>query len=75
MVAERIKDPAESPAVLDADRADLVAPAATARSTAASGSATTSSIRVVLPPSDSGLKLRCAGDSSATQKDAVPIAS
>ena len=27
------------------------------------------------PPSDSGLKLRCGGDSSATQNDAVPIAS
>ena len=45
-----------------------VAPASTARASAASGSSTISSIRTVPPPTVSGLKLKCSGDSSATQK-------
>src|ERR1019366_6452368 len=49
-----------------------VAPAATARSKAASGSSTVITIRTEPPPRDSGLKLKCSGDSSATQNSASP---
>src|SRR6266478_6299438 len=49
-----------------------VAPAATARLTAASGSSTVTTIRTVPPPRDSGLKFLCSGDSSATQNSAAP---
>ncbi len=44
----------------------------TARAIAASGSSTISSIRIVPPPTVSGLKFAFAGDSSATQNDASP---
>src|SRR6266511_5128798 len=52
-----------------------VAPAALARSTAESGSSTIKSIRTVPPPTDSGLKFACGGDSSETQNVALPTAS
>src|SRR5206468_2420831 len=51
-----------------------VAPAATARSKAASGLSTTITMRTVPPPSDSGAKLKCSGDSSDTQNSASPTA-
>src|ERR1019366_964017 len=49
-----------------------VAPAATARWKAASGSSTIITIRTEPPPRDSGLKLKCSGDSSASQNSAAP---
>jgi hypothetical protein len=49
-----------------------VAPAATARAKAASGSSTVITIRADPPPRDSGLKLKCSGDSSANQNSAAP---
>src|SRR5262249_11314641 len=45
-------------------------PAATARAKAASGSSTIITIRTVPPPTDSGLKFWCSGDSSASQNSA-----
>src|SRR5438874_6875584 len=52
-----------------------VAPAATARAKAASGSSTIITIRTEPPPRDSGLKFRFSGDSSATQNSASPTES
>ena len=67
LVPERFLDLPEASAALVTDGLISIAPAATARATTASGSSTTSSMRVVAPPTDSGLKLPCSGDSSATQ--------
>jgi len=52
-----------------------VAPSATARATTERGSSTTSNSLTVLPPSVSGLKFACAGDSSATQNEVPPTES
>ena len=52
-----------------------LAPAAIAWACTAFGSSTTSTKRVVAPPSVSGLKFLCSGDSSATQNFAVSTAS
>jgi hypothetical protein len=70
-VAEGVRDPPEAPAVLLVHRPVTVAPAAAARSTSTSGSSTTSSMRVVGPGIDSGLKWRNAGVSSETQNDVL----
>jgi len=51
------------------------APALTACAWIACGSSTSNSIRTEHPPNDSGLKLRCSGDSSATQNSAPSTAS
>jgi hypothetical protein len=52
-----------------------MAPAARARSTLASGSSTTSSVRPVAPPIAVGLKRPASADAAATQKAASPTAS
>jgi hypothetical protein len=74
-MAERVLDAAEQPAVASAAGYTSLAPAATARSISARGSAEMSSIRTVPPPSEGGLKLACAGDSSATQNQESPTES
>ena len=73
-MAEGIDHAAQAPAILFLHRDDLLAPAATARANIASGSGTVKIIRTVPPPSDSGLKLPCSGDSSASQNSAPSIA-
>ena len=50
---------------------NAMAPAGTALAEAASGSSTIITIRIELPPTVSGLKLKCPGDLSATQNSAV----
>jgi hypothetical protein len=52
-----------------------VAPAATARSRTAPGSSTISRTLAVAPPTVSGLKLPCGGDSSSIQNRELPTAS
>src|SRR5438552_2853851 len=63
MVSERIHDSSQAPAILVADGRNNRAP---------SGSSTVITILTDPPPRDSGLKLKCSGDSSASQNSAVP---
>src|SRR5947199_10833192 len=51
----------------------MAAPAATAFANASSGSSLINTILTVPPPSVSGLKFLCSGDSSATQNSAPSI--
>jgi hypothetical protein len=74
-MAERVLDATQQPVVLRLDRCNL--------SCAQHNGPLDDGVRVVhdeeqphvLPPSDSGLKFSCSGDSSDTQNDASPTAS
>jgi hypothetical protein len=74
-MAEGIDDSSHSPAVLSAIGDFAVAPAAMAWQNTESGSSTTSSIRLAVPPMAHGTKRSVLDPVAAIQNDAAPTAS